>query len=51
MRTTNSRERQIRKQAIKILIANGMNHRDIGKALNISPSTVSHYRDEIRAEF
>ena len=51
MRTTNSKERQIRKKAISILIANGMNHRDIAKALNVSPSVVSYYREEIRAEY
>ena len=51
MRTTSNREREIRKKAIQILIACGMSHRDIGKALNISPATVSHYREEIRFEY
>ena len=51
MRTQSTQERQIRKNAIRILLANGMNHREVARALSISPSVVSYYRDEIRAEF
>ena len=51
MRTQTRQERQIRKDAIRILLANGMNHREIAKALSISPSVVSYYREEIRRDF
>lgn len=51
MRTQNKAERQIRKNAIRILLANGMSHRDVAKALSVSPSVISYYREEIRAEF
>ena len=51
MKATNSRERQIRKKAIHILLANGMTHREIASALNISASTVSVYREKLRWEF